>query len=193
MRGWNYWAGGLALTLLWMHCEKSAYHQQLSEQLATGQRFDTILFDIHFGMQRNDFFAYCWKKNQEGLFTNGSTNTTVRYKTKEFLSKPVYVDFYPTFYNDRIIEMPVYFNYEAFAPWDKSFSSDSLYAEVLTFITTKYETTFADIKLPHEPEPVKISLRGNRRIMLRKENDKVVALFSDMSLHPDRILKKKEK
>lgn len=179
----------LSTFFLLTDCHKSEYHRQLSQQLASGTRFDTIIFDIYFGMARKDFYTYCWEKNREGIFTNGSTNTTVRYKATNYLSKPAYIDFYPTFYEDRILELPIYFSYEGFSPWDKSYQVDSLYLDVKNYLTKFYDIQFNDFILPQHKEPVLVNIKGNRRILLRKENDKVVALFSDMSKNPDAILK----
>jgi hypothetical protein len=130
-------------------------------------------------MVQRDFYGHCWQLNREGLIRQGSGNTTVLYEMSE-LKEPANMNFYPNFYESKIWEMPVKFTYEAWAPWNKPLSSDSLLLDVLTLFKEWYGPDFLEIK--HQKwGSAYVKLDGNRRISLFKiDEQSVMAIFTDM-------------
>jgi hypothetical protein len=97
------------------------------------------------------------------------------------------MNFYPTFVQGKIAEMPVKFAYSGWAPWNKKLSADSLQIDVLTWYKEVYGNDFIAIKHP-ERGMAYVKIDGNRRISIFKENDLYVwAIFTDLLVRKDLI------
>lgn len=156
------------------------YEKRLEHELASGIRNDSLFLGIYLGMPKKDFYMYCWKLNRQGLIKQGSNNTTVEYYLKKELKHPVYMDFYPTFTNDRISEMPVRFAYAGWAPWNKELSSSKLQLDVLNWYKKIYGYGFIKVRHPKKGTAY-LKVDGNRRILIFTRDDLYVwALFTDM-------------
>lgn len=103
---------------------------------------DPIFLGLNFGMTRQDFFDKCLILNKQGKAVQGTHNTSVLYFDTENFKMPVDMNFYPNFYKDRICAMPVYFNYKAWAPWNRELQSDSLLTEVKALFEKWYGLGF---------------------------------------------------
>ena len=85
------------------------------------------------------------------------------------------MDFYPKFYEDKIIEMPVTFSYRAWSPWNKDLFADSLKFEVLDLMREWYGSGFLEIKNPKNPgSSAFVKVDGNRRISIYNLDDSKV-------------------
>lgn len=179
----------LAVLSLLIGCGQSDYRQMVEESLASGLRQDSIFLGMYFGMSSEDFYKYCWEMNKKQLFLNGPSNNTVQYDISPMLKHPGKMNFYPTFYQDKIYEMPVEFAYDAFA-WQDTYGVDSL----LTDVKKMYEDWFGDFREFTHPQKgsVWVNINGNRQIRLFKNNlnNSVNAVFTDLSI--DREAAKKE-
>jgi hypothetical protein len=91
----------------------------VERELAGGIRHDSLFLGLHFGMTRDSFYEHCFRLNQQGIVTNGPQNNTVLYAIEGY-SQPIDMNFYPDFNQDKIWRMRVYFNYQAWAPWNKN-------------------------------------------------------------------------
>jgi hypothetical protein len=143
---------------------------------------DSLFLGFTFGMERKAFFTYCWDMNKKGLFTHSPTNAAVEYKLKRELNAPVLMRFYPAFHEDKIYEMPVVFMYEAWAPWNQQYSSDTLFVKLLPLFKKWYGEEF---KSEDHPTMGKVYYRfdGKRRINLFKRDEQFVqAVFTDMQV-----------
>jgi hypothetical protein len=158
---------------------KSEYQQMVDEGLASGERHDSLFLGIHFGMSSKDFFAHCWELNKQQLIKQGNSNTSVEYEMREF-PQTVIMNFYPTFHQDSIHEMPAIFHYRAWAPWNKELWSDQLIEELRKLMEQWYGTGF--VKLEHPEKGFRyVKVDGNRRIILWKEDDQhVKVLYTDL-------------
>jgi hypothetical protein len=156
------------------------YERELKRELASGVKHDTLFMGIYLGMPQKDFYTLCWKLNMDGVIRQGSTNTTVEYTEREALKAPATLNFYPDFYEDKIVELPVRFKYNGWAPWNKSLSSDSLQLDVLKWYEKEYGGSF--ISVAHSKwGTAYVNIKGNRRISIFKEDDMHVrAVFKDM-------------
>jgi hypothetical protein len=158
---------------------KAKYERKLKHELASGVRQDSLFMGLYLGMPQKDFFIQCWKLNQKGLVKQGSLNTTVEYHPKE-LKYPCQMDFYPTFIEGKIAEMPVRFLYSGWAPWNKEMTSDKLQADVLTWYKKVYGDDFIEVQHPKKGLAY-VNINGNRRISIFKEDElHVWAVFTDM-------------
>jgi len=169
-------------------CSPTArYERRLKQELAKGIRYDSLFMGIYLGMPEKDFYVHCWKLNRLGLVRQGTNNTTVAYVLKNELKHPALMDFYPTFTDDRISEMPVRFAYAGWAPWNKELSSDNLQLDVLNWYKKTYGRGFMEVRHP-EKGTAYIKVNGNRRILIFKKDDLYVwALFTDMLINKDSL------
>jgi hypothetical protein len=167
---------------------KAKYERRLKKELASGVRNDSIFMGIYFGMSQIDFYTHCWTLNRQGLIRQGPSNTTVEYVMKDELKYPATMDFYPTFENAKIVEMPVEFKYTGWAPWNKKLSADSLQADVLNWYKKKYGRDFMAVRHPKHGIAW-ININGNRRITIFKQDDlRVWAYFTDMLVKHDQAV-----
>jgi hypothetical protein len=139
-------------------------------------------------MGQMDFYTHCWMLNKHGLIRQGPSNTTVESQLKKELKYPATMNFYPTFENGKIVEMPVEFNYTGWAPWNKKLSADSLQADVLRWYKEKYGKDFMSVRHPRHGIAW-VNINGNRRITIFKQDDmRVWAYFTDMKVKHDRAV-----
>lgn len=170
------------LSTIWMSCSEGAkYKMEEAKQLASGVRYDSLFLDIQFGMTTKEFYAHCWDLNKQGVISQGSNNSSVLLKLKDELKLEADMNFYPTFHEDKIYEMPTTFNYTAFAPWNQATFADSLQLDVLAYFEKNYGGGFYTIEHPkHGVAYVKVD--GNRRISIFKSDDRTVkAVFTDLT------------
>jgi len=159
---------------------RSKYERRLKHELASGVRYDSVFMGLYLGMTDKDFYTHCWLLNREGLIRQNPSNTKVEYQLKDELSAPVTMNFYPVFGNGEIVEMPVRFKYNGWAPWNKSLSSDSLQIDILKWYEKVYGDGFITVKHP-ERGMAFVKVDGNRRITIFREDDMYVwAVFTDM-------------
>lgn len=159
---------------------RSDYQKLLDAELASGERHDTLFYGLSLGMTSKEFFEHCYKKNQEGLFFQ--SGATVEYKMKDELPFEATMHFYPEFQDTKIIEMPVTFTYNSWAPWNKRVSVDSLQVDLKNLFEQWYGSGF--IRTEHPERGVAfVKIDGNRRIVIVKQDEKTAkALFTDMSI-----------
>lgn len=164
---------------------RSKYERILKHELASEVRYDSLFMGIYLGMSDQDFYTHCWMLNREGLIKQGTNNTTVEHELREELKYPATMDFYPGFSQGKIVELPVRFIYNGWAPWNKSLSSDSLQSDVLKWYEKIYGNGF--LKVIHPKRGIAyVRIDGNRRITIFKEDDlHVWTVFTDMSVKRD--------
>lgn len=159
---------------------KAEYERKLKRELASGIRNDSLFMGLYLGMPDKDFYTRCWKLNKKGLIKQGSTNTTVEYLMKNELKYPTTMDFYPSFVDNKISEMPVRFVYSGWAPWNKELTSEKLQTDVLRWFKLVYGDDFIEIQHPQKGMAY-VNISGNRRISIFKEDElHVWAVFTDM-------------
>lgn len=161
---------------------RDRYERKLKKGLESGERSDSLFMGIYLGMTSKQFYAHCWDLNKKGLIKQGAGNKSVEYQVNTELKHPGLMNFYPTFVNDRIYEMPVSFKYKGWAPWNKELSAENLQKDILRWFEKKYGSGFMKVKHPvHGVVWVKID--GNRRITVFRRDELLVwAYFTDMSV-----------
>ncbi len=143
---------------------------------------DSLFLGLSLGMDRQAFFDSCWRMNNRKMITQGPTNQNVEYIFDSLLDNRVIMRFYPNFYKDKVYEMPVVFMYEAWAPWNKQFSSDSLFEKLVPVFKNWYGDDFQIIE--HKTQgTVYARIDGKRRINLfRKDDQYVQAVYTDLRM-----------
>ena len=156
-------------------------------------KYDSLFLGIYLGMDKQAFYDHCWEMNKQKLVTHGPKNQEVEYMLVGELEQPVMMRFYPTFYNDKIVDMPVLYSYQAWAPWNKQYSSDSLLVKMLGVYKRWYGTDFKTLQ--HETMgTIYYKIDGKRRINLFIRDDQFIqAVFTDLKLDQERKEKGNEK
>jgi len=161
-----------------------AYKNQIIPWKKYDTKLDSLFFGIGFGMEKQAFYDRCMELNKEGKTIQGTQNTSVLYIDNENFKLPVDMNFYPNFHNDKIFAMPIYFNYKAWAPWNRELQSDSLILEVKSLLEKWYGPGFKDKKLESgrvgyfkidSPRIITIKIRDEQFVDVLIENVKYSA------------------
>lgn len=159
------------------------YQKLEAKELSSGKRADSLFMGIYLGMTSKQFYAHCWELNKAGIFTDGANNTAVLYHLKNGeLRYKASMNFYPEFVNDKIYKMRATFNYDAWAPWNKSMMSDSLQHDVLRLFKTWYPEGNLFLKIEDKDRgTIYVKVDGNRRITIGKYDDMRVRIdYTDL-------------
>lgn len=156
------------------------YDRRLEKELASGVRYDSLFMGISFGMTTKEFYQHCWGLNKDSVVKQGSANMSVQYDINDELAYPATMNFYPVFEEDKIVEMPVRFIYNGWAPWTKELSASNLALDVKRWYEEIYGKGFITVTHPMNGNAY-TKIDGNRRITIYVENDLYVwARFTDM-------------
>lgn len=145
------------------------------------RRSDQLFLGMYLGMKKEEFFDRCWVLNKENKVTQGPGNQSVEYRLNGNSKPAILMHFYPNFYKDRIFEMPVVYNYEAWAPWNRQYWSDAL----IDKIVHHFDTTYGKMEVLDHRTMGKVYYRvdGKRRInVFIKDEQFVQAVFTDLSI-----------
>ena len=150
------------------------------------ENYDSLFLGMYLGMEKKAFYDHCWELNRLKVFSHGPTNTSVEYRLATELEQPVLMRFYPSFYKEKIVDMPVTFSYEAWSPWNRQFHSDSLLVKMLPLFKKWYGQDFKTLQHPAQGT-VYYKMDGKRRINLFIRDDQFVqAVFTDLKLERER-------
>ncbi|MCB0705843.1 MAG: hypothetical protein KDC34_11060 [Saprospiraceae bacterium] len=171
----------MVLVLLAVGCSTPplSYEELVERELASGEINTELFLGIDFGMSSKDFYAHCWELNKEETIRQGPGNLSVQYEPEE-LDYPGTINFYPEFYQDRIVVMPMIFEYKSWAPWNKDLFSDKLVIDVKDMFESWYGKGFI---VHDDPELGKVLVKvdGNRQVMIHIKDDRLVeAWISDL-------------
>ena len=156
------------------------YERRLKRELASGIRYDSLFMGLSFGMTQKEFYEHCWDMNKDSIIKQGSANMSVQYDLNEELEHPATMNFYPKFDSGKIVEMPVRFIYNGWAPWTKELSASNLAKDVKNWYEDIYGKGFITVTHPMNGDAY-TKIDGNRRITIYVENDLYVwARFTDM-------------
>lgn len=173
-------------TLLFVYsCSTSGnekYNKLVQTELAKATRTDSLFLGLTFGMTSKAFFGYCWELNKKGIISDGANNSMVLYKLDSALKFPATMDFYPDFTENKISNMRVSFQYNAWAIWNKAQSADSLLPAVLGLLEKWYPKGNGFIAITDKDKgTIYVKVDGNRRITVGKFDDMVVkAEYTDL-------------
>jgi hypothetical protein len=171
----------LLATLIAGACSpRKTYERRLNRELASGIRYDSLFLGLSMGMTSEAFYEHCWGLNRDSIVRQGTANMSVQYDLNQELDYPATMNFYPVFFENRIIEMPVRFIYNGWSPWNKELAASNLAKDVKHWYEGIYGKGFITITHPVNGEAY-TKIDGNRRITIYVENDLYVwAIFTDM-------------
>ena len=156
-----------------------------SRNESNSKKYDSLFLGISLGMESKAFYDHCWEYNKKKIFTHGPTNQNVEYKLVDGNNKSVSMRFYPTFYEDKIFEMPVTFTYDAWAPWNRQYQSDTLLVNMLKVFKKWYGPDFKELD-HYTMGKVYYKMDGKRRINLFIKDDQFVqAVFTDLKVEKE--------
>lgn len=159
------------------------YDALVKQELSSGKRVDSIFWGIYLGMPNKAFFTHCWELNKQGVFTDGTNNMFVLRKLHNGeLKYPAAMNFYPDFYEGKIYNMRVLFQYDAWAPWNKQYFSDVLLPDALQYFQKIYPGGNPFIKIEDKKKgTIYVKVDGNRNITIGRYDDMVVkAAITDL-------------
>ena len=161
---------------------KHSYYDIEKRELNTGVRNDSIFFDLHFGMDRKDFYDRCWELNKQGIVKEGPSNSSVIYSIKEGVRYNVEMLFYPKFHENKVYMMLTTFTYEGWAPWNRDRFSNFLLEDVKQLLESWYGGSFLAVEDGND-EKLYVMVQGNRRITISIIDDRDVRVrFTDLSI-----------
>jgi len=69
----------ILFSIIIISCQTNPYLELERNELASGERYDSLFLGVKFGMTSKDFYAHCWDLNKRQLITQGPSNNSVRY------------------------------------------------------------------------------------------------------------------
>ena len=96
----------ILFSIIIISCQTNPYLELERNELASGERYDSLFLGVKFGMTSKDFYAHCWDLNKRQLITQGPSNNSVRYYLPtESVGQKIEMLFYPVFDNDIVYEV----------------------------------------------------------------------------------------
>jgi hypothetical protein len=169
---------------------KTQYSKLVRSEKAKNVRVDSLFMGFYLGMPNKDFYDRCWKLNKEGILMDGVGNIFVLYRLNHNeLKYPASMNFYPDFHKEKIYKLRTQFDYESWAPWNKSQYADSLMPDVLNFFKKWYPEGNPFITITDSVKgTIHVKVDGNRRIVISKVDERLVkADFTDMTVEDELI------
>lgn len=173
----------LSVFTFFISCQ-SDYDKMLARETASGIRKDSLFWTLKLNMPSSDFFKECLELNHQKILVqaDGEGKSILHTIGTSEMKAPTEMYFFPVFNKqDKVIEMPVMFQYESYSPFSTDFNSEKLLPDVLQLMERWYGKGFIKIeKIPGDPVYAKID--GNRRILIRKKDDaKVSVVITDLT------------
>lgn len=169
------------LTLFLFNCSSEMEYETLVKKgLNSGVKQDSLFLGYHFGMDIDEFHSSSWELNKQGIITG---DTKVKYKLKT-LNNDAVMTFYPTFYENVIVRMPVEISYEGWAPWNEQLAPKELIKDLVNYYEDIYDAEFTYLYIPQIDDHAYVNINGNREIRLyQKPPSTVMVDFIDLSVY----------
>ncbi len=161
----------------------SIYTQTVKQELAKGERLDSLFLGFKMGMRADSFFSSCRKMNQEQIIREGIDDNAmvIHYDMQTEFKSPAAMNFFPKFKDTTMLEMGISFTYDGWAPWNEEMKASKLLPEVKTLLEKWYGVGFFSIG-KKQGEKVWVKIDGNRRILLFVADDhRVRTLIADLT------------
>lgn len=162
---------------------KTLYEKMEREALKSGERHDSLFFDLELGMTRQDFFLRCSELNKDSVLYMG-TGGKPEYHIEKDLKHSARMVFYPDFYEEKVWNMPVKFFYDGWSPWNPDYSASKLRDRLKEELMEWYGGN-EFVEIPHPTDTVAlVKIDGNRRILLERESAGayVTATITDLKI-----------
>lgn len=170
------------LVLIISNCDqepKTEYQKEIDQALSSEIEKDSLILEYKFGMTKEEFFEYSWDINKQGVVVNGSGAEIIQ--DVDWLKSPARRSFYPNFIEDRVVQLPVDYSYNGWAPWNSHLVSDSLLVDLKIQLESNYGGVFKQRTIENG-DTVYYQIQGNREIRLENlDQTKVRVTFTDLS------------
>jgi len=170
------------LVFLVSNCDqepKTEYQKEIDQALVSQVEKDSLILEYKFGMTKEEFFEYSWDINKQGVVVNGAGAEIVQ--DVDWLKSPARRSFYPNFIEDQVVQLPVDYSYNGWAPWNSHLVSDSLLVDLIDNIESEYGGTFKN-RVIENGDTVYYQVQGNREIRVETmDQTKVRVTFTDLS------------
>jgi len=170
---------GVVLCLL-SSC-KSDYEKLVQSEMASGETYEDLMFDLKMGQTKKQFYEQCWELNKNQQISQGPTNENVLYliPTEQIPSDTNKVEmlFFGIFDDDDVMRgLRQRFFYTAWSIWNKQMQSDKLIEKVKEYYQVKYggnEFMELDLGLDGKARGF-VKVDGNRQITVYQKDHKEV-------------------
>ena len=170
---------GILLTLIFLltSCSENlppahTYAGKVARGLKSGETHDSLFMGYHFGMDRQEYYDWCFALNKQQKLQQGS-GVNVYTRLENELKHPAAFHFSADFYENEIALMNLKYRYDAWAPWNKDMGADSLLVDLQNYLKKEYGGS--DFFIAAHPEVPKrkvyCKIDGNRQIILFKSID----------------------
>lgn len=151
------------------------------KELATGIRNDSLFMGLSFGMERQEFYNFCWAMNKKGVFTEGENKLVECQLGKKNFFYPIQMNFFPQFKNEKISVMPVKFTYKGIDLSYPNGQTEKLLKDVKIQLEEWYGGGFFKTSLS-DGSACYAQVKGNRRIVVMVEREyEVMVVFTDLA------------
>ncbi len=162
---------------------RSDYEKLVAKETASGTRHDSLWLNMYLGQPQKMWFDSCRALNLRGILDHGTElPMTTRWDVSADFPQPVYLNFYPSFDDNKVTGMRCIFLYQNWTPLVNKFSQDSLLVETRRYLEKRLPgNAFLDMSRPDKGK-VWVKVDGNRQVILTPfEECKVLALIADLS------------
>lgn len=188
MRSIFFLANLFLIGILSTGCSKEQSYEAIARyELSRNERFDTLIYGIHFGMVYQDFYDYCFQMNQKGIFMPKPDESGVRTVLEGPFNAPVVLEFFPMAQvtDGPIVKLSATLQYRDFSFYDRRYSIENLAREAMLYFEQEYGGR-EFIAAPQKDKLIKnyfVKLDGNRRVTLMPSPDGAALkiLFEDLS------------
>lgn len=190
---YKYWIFIILLGAILSCAQKTEYDIIKERELSSGKTVDKLFLDLNFGMDKKSFYTTCWEHNKKGILTNGAHHLQVHYRPDMPSGKIADMFFYPHFADDKLIFMPIEFEYPSWFPTNEEYSSTVLKQDVVDLMESWYGPGFFEVSNKDKSKSAMVKIDGNRLIRVFKKDVKSVRVeMMDLRVMDFDDLKKKE-
>ncbi len=160
---------------------KSEYTKAVEEGLASGIVHDSLIFGMHMGQTKKDFYRICWDLNKQGTIMEGPGNMSARYVEPYAVAKDSTFRremlFYGIFDDKDVMNgMDMTYSYSAYGPWDSLRIATALVKDLKEKFMKDYPGQgFIEIPIAQSTSAF-AKIDGNRQILIYAKNNKDVSV-----------------
>jgi len=160
---------------------KSEYEAYVDRELSSGIEVDSLLFDLHMGQSRKEFYDHCWKLNKQKVIKQGGgANIQLDIPADELYPERggIKLLFYGAFDENKIMRgMNFTYSYRAWAPWNKNLHADSLLVHLQQKLIDDFGgNDWLSVELPKSQKTAHVKIDGNRKMLLYKKDNQQVSM-----------------
>lgn len=171
----------ITATLLFLSSCKSEYEAYRERELASAVVVDSLIFDMHMGQTRKEFYDQCWELNrQKKVHQGGGANVKVDIPADDLYPDRGGINllFYGAFDEEKIMRgMDFTYSYKGWAPWNGHLQADSLVQHLQKKLMLDFGgNDWIAVDLPKLERKAYIKIDGNREMLLYRKDNQLVSM-----------------